>query len=130
VSSRRFDADAFHAALDAVRLSRGMGWVDVAKATGVSAALLSRMKHGAAPAADGLAALCRWGRLDIAQYLIGDEPSGEPGDEFAQDPITVAMLAIGQDRTLSRAARTALTTVLLTTYQQLTLMTAAAKAGA
>lgn len=126
MSNRRFDADAFHAALDTVRLARGMGWVDVAKATGVSAALLSRMKHGAAPAADGLAALCRWGRLDIAQYLTGDEP----GDELDQDPITVAMLAIGQDRTLSRAARTALTTVLLTTYQQLTLMTVAAKADA
>ncbi len=129
MGNRRFDADGFHAALDTVRLARGMGWVDVAKATGVSTALLSRMKHGAAPAADGLAALCRWGRLDIAQYITGDEP--EPGDdELGQDPITVAMLAIGQDRTLSRAARTALTTVLLTTYQQLTLMTAAAKAGA
>lgn len=125
--NRRFDADAFHAALDTVRLSQRMTWHEVAKATGVSAAMLSRMKHGAAPAADGLAALCRWARLDIAAFLDdGTDPVDEPG----QDPITIAMLAIGQDRTLSRAARTALTTVLLTTYQQLAAMSAAAKAGA
>ncbi|AIG81339.1 Hypothetical protein AJAP_42860 (plasmid) [Amycolatopsis japonica] len=125
--STRFDADGFHSALDTVRLARRMTWIDVARATGVSAAMLSRMKHGAAPAADGLAALCRWGRLDVADFLTGAE---SPADEPGQDPITVAMLAIGQDRSLNRAARTALTTVLLTTYQQLLAMTAAAKTDA
>ncbi|RSN38646.1 hypothetical protein DMC64_42025 [Amycolatopsis sp. WAC 04197] len=124
--STRFDADGFHSALDAVRLVRRMTWLDVARATGVSAAMLSRMKHGAAPAADGLAALCRWGQLDVGDFLTGAKLVDEPG----QDPITVAMLAIGQDRSLNRAARTALTTVLLTTYQQLLAMTTAAKTDA
>lgn len=66
-----FDLEAFHAALNAARLSRQKTWKDVAEETGVAASTLSRMAQGAKPDVNGLAALLRWSNLKAEMFIRG-----------------------------------------------------------
>jgi transcriptional regulator with XRE-family HTH domain len=116
----RFNIEGFAAAVDYTRRARGMTRLELATATGISAAGITRLSHGAAPAAPGLAALCAWAGLDLREFHIG--PAGAPLPE----PITVALMALNADGRLPAVARAMLTTVMLTTYQQLTAIHAAA----
>ena len=69
--AENFDTEAFHAALNAARLSRQMTWKDVAEAAGVAASTLSRMAQGARPDVNGLAALLKWSNLKAETFIPG-----------------------------------------------------------
>lgn len=64
-----FDAQGFHAALDAVRQSGKLSWRQVAKETSVSASTLTRLAQGSQPDATGLASLCKWSGLRAEDFL-------------------------------------------------------------
>jgi transcriptional regulator with XRE-family HTH domain len=121
MTNRRFDTKAFYAALDATRQAKHMTWVAVADAAGVSCALLTRLKHGNPPAAEGLVALCRWSGLNPVQFLTGDVEAAdvEAGAAVVAEPIAVALEALRADPNLSPQARATITAVLRATYEQL-----------
>lgn len=75
-----FDAEAFCAAVDAVRQSRRLNWKEVAGQSGVSASSLTRMAQGKRPDVDSLAALVAWSGLDADKYVrvVGGRPEPEP----------------------------------------------------
>lgn len=56
----RFDSAALWHALDAQREARGLTWSQVAAETGVSAATLTRMRHGGRMEVDGVLAMTTW----------------------------------------------------------------------
>lgn len=93
MSSRgSFDAEAFHAALDAVRVQRGLTWRKLAEAAGVSASTLTRMAQGRRPDVDSLAALVHWSGLSADDFVRPRGASSDPGElakltaHFRADP--------------------------------------------
>jgi len=70
----RFDSKALYAALDAQRAERGMTWVQVAAATGVSTATITRTRAGGRLEVDGMLAMVRW--LDVPVETFVRESKG------------------------------------------------------
>lgn len=111
MSDDRFDFDALHSALDAVRRSRGLTWRQVAREARVSASSLTRMAQGSRPDIDTVVSLASWAGLDVASFFP------RPRDE---NPISMAAAFIYRDPNLTPDAAAALEQVLRATYSQLT----------
>jgi transcriptional regulator with XRE-family HTH domain len=69
MSVPRFDAKALHEALDRQRAERGLTWQDVARATGVSTATISRTRQGGRMEVDGMLALVEWLGRPVEQFV-------------------------------------------------------------
>jgi len=69
MSLPRFDAKALHAALDRQRTERGLSWSDVAKATGVSVATLTRTREGRRLEVDGMLAMVAWLGVPVERFV-------------------------------------------------------------
>ena len=65
----RFDSKALYAALDAERGLRGMTWTQVAAATGVSAATITRTRAGGRLEVDGMLAMVRWLGVPVETFV-------------------------------------------------------------
>ncbi len=110
VVSRQFDVEAFHAALDSVRRSRGMTWRQVAREANVSASSITRMTKGSRPDIDTVASLASWASLDPATFF----PQGAEVN-------TLSMVAayIHRDPSLTPEAASALEQLVRATHSQL-----------
>jgi transcriptional regulator with XRE-family HTH domain len=77
----RFDSKALHAALDHQRHKRGLTWKQVAEATGVSAATLTRTRIGGRLEVDGVLAMVRWLGKPVEEFTRDDgvRPTGRDG---------------------------------------------------
>jgi len=111
---KRFDSDAFYAALDASRQSQKLTWKKVAERAGVSASTLTRMAQGKRPDVDSLAALCIWAGLDAAAYM-------RAGSSGPAEPEHLAMIStyLRTDPNLSPQAGEMLDSLIKTTYESL-----------
>jgi transcriptional regulator with XRE-family HTH domain len=109
-----FDAEAFHAALDSQRESRGMNWKEVAAEAGVSASTLARMAQGKCPDASGLAALLAWSGLQANPFMRGGNPKKR------NKPETLAQISavLRADRSLSRESAAAIEQILKAAYNR------------
>ena len=65
----RFDTKALFAALDHQRATRGLSWKDVAKATGVSASTITRLRAGGRMEVDGALALVHWLGVTVETFV-------------------------------------------------------------
>jgi transcriptional regulator with XRE-family HTH domain len=112
-TEKKFDGEAFFAAIDAVRLGRKLTWKKVAEQAEVPASTLTRMSQGRRPDVDSLSALCRWSGLssdDFMQMGSGKRPKAEPLAE-----ITAHLRA---DPNLSKEAAKALEALIKAAYAQ------------
>jgi len=66
----RFDSKALYAALNARRGAREMTWAQVAAATGVSAATITRTRTGGRLEVDGMLAMVRWLGVPVETFVI------------------------------------------------------------
>lgn len=74
----KINVPALVGALDAEREARGLSWRQLAKEIDVSPSLLSRLRNGYRPDADGFVTLVRWlGQPAEAFMLDRDPPQGE-----------------------------------------------------
>jgi transcriptional regulator with XRE-family HTH domain len=110
---RFFDNEAFFAALDAERVSRGMHWKGVADQAGVSASTLTRIGQGRRPDLDSFAALSSWAGLDPERFFAGSE-SGQSASALSE----IAIL-LRRDPHLSEDAAVAIEELVKATYQRL-----------
>jgi transcriptional regulator with XRE-family HTH domain len=111
----RFDAQGFHAALDAVRRNKQLSWRQVADATKVSASTLTRMAQGSQPDASGLTALCKWSGLTAADFLR-DADDMTDGDE--PDTLTLVTTLLRADHNLDARDRDALEQIVRVAYER------------
>jgi len=113
IAAGRFDAVAFHTALDRTRQERGLLWKDVAQQAGVSASTLTRLAQGRRPDVDGLAALVTWANLSADDFVRRtDEPR-------SQDTLTKVATHLRGDRNLTPEAAEALEALITVAYNQL-----------
>lgn len=110
---RVFDNEAFFAALDAERVSRGMHWKAVAGEARVSASTLTRIGQGRRPDVDSFAALTSWAGLDPERFF---RPAGVPSQPSALSGISVLLRS---DPHLSTDAATAIEELVKATYLRL-----------
>ncbi len=110
----QFDGEAFHAALDAQRLGRGMTWKKVAEESGVSASTLTRMAQGRHPDVDSMASLLAWSGLDADSFV---RRSGK--DEPTVEPLAQISAYLRADPNLSSEAASAIEAVVRAAYTQL-----------
>lgn len=68
----RIDARALQNALDQARISKGLSWRQLATESGVTPSLLSRLRNGYKPDADGFMTLVRWLGLPAERFLVED----------------------------------------------------------
>ena len=66
---RRFDPKALYLALDERRVAGGLSWQDVARATGVSAATITRTRTGGRMEVDGMLALVGWLGVPVETFV-------------------------------------------------------------
>jgi transcriptional regulator with XRE-family HTH domain len=109
----QFDAEAFFAALDAQRQSRGITWKQVAAESGVSASTLTRLAQGRRPDVDSLAALAAWSGLDVDRFIR------RVGGRVAAEPLAVISTYLRSDPHLTPEAAAALEEVLRAAYRRL-----------
>ena len=107
-----FDTEAFYAALNAERTSRGMTWKEVAEQAGIQASTITRMGQGKKPDINGLAALLSWSNLQ-AETFIPTASTKTP------DPITQIATLIRTDPALTHNSAQLMEDIVLTTYHRL-----------
>jgi transcriptional regulator with XRE-family HTH domain len=66
---RRFDPKALYQALDEQRVARGLSWQDVAAATEVSVATITRTKNGGRMEVDGMLAMVHWLGVPVETFV-------------------------------------------------------------
>jgi len=110
---KRFDGEAFFAALDAVRIVRDLTWKKVAEASRVPASSLTRMSQGRNPDVDTLSALCAWSGLSADNFMKIASSNRTEAEPFAQ-----LAAHLRADPNLSPEGAKAMETLLKTAYQQ------------
>ena len=108
-----FRLGAFHAALDSVRVARGLTWKNVADQSGVSASTLTRLSQGKRPDVDSLSALVRWSGLTADDYMPPARPAEPP------EPLAEITSVVYSDNSLSTGDRDAMIDIIRTTYMRL-----------
>ena len=88
MSKTRIDAAGLQEALDQARIVRGLSWRQLAAECGVTPSLLSRLRNGYKPDAEGFMTLVRWLRMPAETFLV--EP-GEAGQADAQPELAAEL---------------------------------------
>lgn len=76
----KVDALALQAALDQARIAKGISWRQLAADSGVTPSLLSRLRNGYKPDADGFMTLVRWLGMPAERFLVDEDstPTTQP----------------------------------------------------
>ena len=114
MTTGKFDGEAFFAALDAERVSRGLTWKKVAEQSRVPASTLTRMSQGRRPDVDSLAALCAWSGLAAENFT-----RREGGEPQSASPLAQISAYLRADPNLSKEGVQALEAIIKTAYQQM-----------
>lgn len=94
--TQTFNLMRFTLSLRQVALLRGMDMADVAAATGVSQATLSRMRNrGIMPSGSNLAALCKWAGLDVTEFVDGVDDGEQETALSDEDVVRLSMFTVG-----------------------------------
>lgn len=115
MAKTKIDAAGLQDALDQARTARGLSWRQLAAECGVTPSLLSRLRNGYKPDAEGFMTLVRWLHMPAETFLIEPiQPGAQPelAAELAPllraradlDEADVAMLQEVIRATLRRAA--------------------------
>jgi transcriptional regulator with XRE-family HTH domain len=107
-----FNTEAFYAALNAERASRGLNWKEVAEQSGVQASTITRMGQGKKPDVNGLAALLGWSNLQAETFM--ENVSTRPANPMAQIAALIRM-----DPALTHNSAQLMEDIVLTTYNRL-----------
>jgi transcriptional regulator with XRE-family HTH domain len=107
-----FNTEAFYAALNAERMSRGLNWKEVAEQAGVQASTITRMGQGKKPDVNGLAALLGWSNLQAEMFMAN--VSSKPADPLSQIAALIRM-----DPALTHNSAQLMEDIVLTTYNRL-----------
>jgi transcriptional regulator with XRE-family HTH domain len=107
-----FDTEAFYAALNAERASRGLTWKEVAEQTGVQASTITRIGQGKKPDVNGLTALLVWSNLQAEMFMRN--VSRAPANPMAQIAALIRM-----DPALTHNSAQLMEDIVLTTYNRL-----------
>ena len=79
MAKTQIDARALKDSLDQVRMQRKLSWRQLAGEIGVTPSLLSRLRNGYKPDAEGFMTLVRWLGVPAERFLIDDEaPTKQP----------------------------------------------------
>lgn len=114
MTAAKFGGEAFFAALDAERQSRGFTWKKVAEQAAVPASTLTRMSQGRHPDVNTLAALCAWSGLAAERFTSGSHVTAAHASPLAE--ITTLLRA---DPNLSQEGVQALEAIIKAAYQQM-----------
>lgn len=114
MTTGKFDGEAFFAALDAERQSRGVTWKKVAEQATVPASTLTRMSQGRHPDVNTLAALCAWSGLAAENFtrIVHRQASGA-------SPLAQITTLLRADPNLSQEGVQALEAIIKTAYKQM-----------
>ena len=75
MAKTRIDARALQSALDQVRKEMDWSWRQLAQEIGVSPSLLSRLRNGYKPDAEGFMTLVSWLGMPAERFLVGEDES-------------------------------------------------------
>lgn len=80
MAKTKVDARALQDALDQARQAKGLSWRQLAGESGVTPSLLSRLRNGYKPDADGFMTLVRWLGISAERFLIDEDeaPTHQP----------------------------------------------------
>ncbi len=70
MAKTKIDTAVLRDALDQARIARGLSWRQLAAECGVTPSLLSRLRNGYKPDAEGFMTLVRWLRMPAETFLV------------------------------------------------------------
>lgn len=73
MAKTKIDAAALRDALDQVRMQKEVSWRQLAVEIDVTPSLLSRLRNGHKPDAEGFMTLVRWLRMPAERFLVDDD---------------------------------------------------------
>lgn len=111
VSQAYFDAEAFYAALDSQRKSKGITWKKLADEAKVSASTLTRMAQEKRPDVDSMAKLASWSGLNVDDFVVRTKKA-----PVHVDPLTSITTYLGADPNLTEENAAALEAVIKAAY--------------
>lgn len=99
MAKTKIDARALLGALDQARQSKDMSWRQLASDAGVTPSLLSRLRNGYKPDADGFMTLVRWLGMPAEGFLVdaGSAPNHEPELTSELVPLLRASKTLDED---------------------------------
>jgi transcriptional regulator with XRE-family HTH domain len=105
------NAEALFAALDVKRRQEGLSWRDVARATGVSPSVFTRIAQGRRPDVDTFLTLCTW---------VGVSPGNfRDGETSGSDTLAVISAHLRADRALAPGSAEAIERIVQAAYTEL-----------
>lgn len=116
MAKTKIDAPALLGALDQARISKALSWRQLAVAIGVTPSLLSRLRNGYKPDADGFMTLVRWLGMPAEKFLVDENKAWAKQPELTSELVPllraskdldeddIAMLQDVIQATLKRAA--------------------------
>jgi transcriptional regulator with XRE-family HTH domain len=75
MAKTKIDTAGLQDALDQARIARGLSWRQLAAECGVTPSLLSRLRNGFKPDAEGFMTLVRWLRMPAETFLVEQSES-------------------------------------------------------
>lgn len=84
MAKTQIDVRALKDSLDQVRMQRKLSWRQLAGEIGVTPSLLSRLRNGYKPDAEGFMTLVRWLGVPAERFLIDDEAPTEQPELMAE----------------------------------------------
>ncbi|MBC7277959.1 helix-turn-helix transcriptional regulator [Nocardioides sp.] len=116
MAKTKIDARSLLGSLDQARLSKDMSWRQLAADAGVTPSLLSRLRNGYKPDADGFMTLVTWLGMPAERFLIDEDAVSAKEPELTSELVPllraskdldeddIAMLQDVIQATLKRAA--------------------------
>lgn len=98
MAKTKIDTLGLKDALDQARISRGLSWRQLAAESGVTPSLLSRLRNGYNPDAQGFMTLVRWLRMP-AETFLPDHDDAHPQPELTAQlaPLLRARADLSED---------------------------------
>ncbi|MCD4527227.1 helix-turn-helix transcriptional regulator [Nocardioides sp. cx-173] len=78
MAKTKIDERALRDALDQTRIKRGLSWRQLATEIGVTPSLLSRLRNGYKPDAEGFMTLVTWLGMPAERFLVDEDPQNKP----------------------------------------------------
>ncbi len=85
MAKTKIDARSLLGSLDQARLSKGLSWRQLAGEAGVTPSLLSRLRNGYKPDADGFMTLVRWLGMPAERFLVDEDAPSPTQSELTSE---------------------------------------------
>lgn len=112
---RAIDAAALYGALDSQRNARDLSWRMVAKETGLSASVFTRLAQGRRPDFDSYIQMTEWLNVPLERFVDGEKPR----EVASEETVTAIAAHLRADESLKPESAKAIEKIVRAAYDEM-----------